>query len=592
VNNLAIRASNFINSIGINTHLNYTDGAYANTANVEADLAYLGITTVRDAVPNPAGGIPYYNQTTAIETLAATGIKFDFVSQPGTVSIATTVQELEAFNAAFPGSAIAIEGANEINNWPVTYAGQTGQAGAAAFQAALDTAIKGTPSLSGVAVYDFTGGNYPVELSSGTMTRNVSGSYTLVNGQMAWQVALPTGVSTITLTYTGTNPGSVGSGIFASAGAGQKSNITYGSNGKISYTFNNTGGAVENLAVDVSDWGHTATITSVSATGPGSSTNLVNFDPSLSLAGQADDADVHIYPYTGGAVGPLISGAYQSAFGSAVPGPRVITETGFETDPNDPNGVTQTVQAQQDVNALLEAYQAGVSTTYLYELLDEKADPSNTNAQLHFGVFNNNNTPKLAAVALHNLTGLLADAGGTASTFTTGTLNYTSTGTNAGDQSMLIEKSTGEFDIALWNDGFAGKTTTDSVTVNLGASFANVVVNDLVTGSQTACTNVTQLTVALGGDPMIVQILPASLSNAAKMNIVTPAATTTTTKTTTAAILAAAAPATNTTAAGAFTTTTTTTSSATVSGLLASTTTQQSHTAALVTTTTHHLHVQ
>jgi hypothetical protein len=104
VNNLAIRASNFINSIGINTHLNYTDGAYANTANVEADLAYLGITTVRDAVPNPAGGIPYYNQTTAIETLAATGIKFDFVSQPGTVSIATTVQELEAFNAAFPGS--------------------------------------------------------------------------------------------------------------------------------------------------------------------------------------------------------------------------------------------------------------------------------------------------------------------------------------------------------------------------------------------------------------------------------------------------------------------------------------------------------
>jgi hypothetical protein len=572
------RTENFLNSIGINTHMAYTDGAYANVGNVQADLAYLGITTIRDSVPIPNGGTPSANQVTALETLAKAGIHFDLLTYPNSMTIKQAGKQIIALDNATPGAVIAVEGPNEINNFPIKYEGLTGQAAAVAFQTDLYSAVKANAATANIAVYGFTGGAVTTQDAAGTMTRNANGSYTLVNGQMGYQATLPTGVSTITISYTGQSSGNPGSGLFTSAGGGQKTGITYGSNGTINYTYNNTSGAAQTLFIDLANWNETTTITNVVATGPGSTTNLVNFDPNLSLSGQADFANIHPYASNGGAVLPLIASNYQTAYGSATPGPRVITETGYATDPN--GGVSQTVQAQQIVNGLLDAYQSGVSTTYLYELLDEKADPNNTNPEMHFGLFNNNNTPKLAAIAVHDLTAALADPGANASSFTAGTLNYSATGASAGDQSMLFEKSTGEFDIALWNDGFAGTTKTDNVTLNLGANFASVVVEDVVTGAQTTYTNVSQLNIALGGDPMLVQIAPGSLNAPAQMKFAAaaPAAAASATWVT-------ATPAT-TSAAASIPTITPTTSAAT--GLIASVTTQPSHGAALVTAATQH----
>jgi hypothetical protein len=520
--NTVFRAANFTASIGINTHLSYTDGAYANVANVKADLAYLGISLIRDGTPNPKGGIPYFNQVAALKTLAAASVRFDFIVEPSSTSIANAEQQIQSFDAATPGAVFAVEGPNEINNFPVTYNGLTGQAAATAFQSDLYSAIAGSPATSGISVYNFTGGIVAPILAGGAITRNGDGSYTLTNGQVGFRVTLPTGVSTITMTYTGTGKAAPASGLFGYPAQNQQGSIAAGKNGSITYTYNNISGAPKTLYADFIDYGATYTLTSLKVTGPGSNANLATFDPKLSLAGQADAANMHIYPGNGGAIGPVIAHAYQVGFNTA-PGPRVITETGYTTDPAVSNGVTQTVQAQQIINGLLEAYQSGVQTTYLYELLDEKADPNNKLSQMHYGLFNNDNTPKLAAVAVHNLTSLLADTGANAASFTTTRLADTLTGGNAGDQSMQFEKSNGGYDIALWNDNFAGTANTDQVTLALGGTFASVNVYDVITGAETSLTNVSQITAALGADPLLVEITPASLNISAALNILTPA---------------------------------------------------------------------
>jgi hypothetical protein len=309
--------------------------------------------------------------------------------------------------------------------------------------------------------------------------------------------------------YTAGSSGNTpASGVFGYPGAGQQSGINYGTNGIISYTYDNTSGTPAQLYVDFIDYNETDTLTNVSVTAQDSTTNLVTFDPNLSLSGQADYANIHPYAGSGGPVAPLIPINYENAFGSTNPGPRVITETGYQTDTNDSNGVSQLVQAQQEVSSLLDAYQSGVSTTYLYELLDEKSDPSNSDTEFHYGVFNFDNTPKLAATAIHDLTSILSDTGAAASSFTAGSLNYTESGNTSSDNSMLMEKSNGIFDLALWNDADAGTSSFDNITVSLSQTYSTVETYDVVTDATTIDHNVSQVNVTVGGDDMIVEVDP------------------------------------------------------------------------------------
>jgi hypothetical protein len=506
---MAVTAYNFLSSIAINTHMAYTDGAYAKVANVASDLAYLGVTTIRDSIPNPNGGVPAANQIAALQTLASEGINFDLLTS-SSLTVAQTTKAIVAVIQSSPDSVIAVEGPNEINNNPVSYGGLTGQAAAVVYQTALYAAIKGTLATSNIAVYDFTGGLSAPSTVAGSMTRNSDGSYVLGNGQTGFPVTLPPGLSTIIVTYTGS--GTAESGLFAAPGQGQVSSIVYGTNGVISYTYDNKSGSAQALYVDFADWGSTLDLTGVAVTGAGSSVNLVTFDPNLSLAGQADYANIHPYAYGNSATAPLITSNYQAAYGAATPGPRVITEAGYTTDPNAPNGVSQIVQAQQIINGLFDAYQSGVAKTYIYELLDEKSDPSNTNSQMHYGLFNADNTPKLAATALHNLTAILADTGSKATSFQTGLLNYTETGAAASDNAMLLEKSGLVFDIAIWNDAAAGSAAFDPVMISLGQSYQKVTVYDTVTDVSTVYQNISQVHVNLGADAMIVEVDPDQAS--------------------------------------------------------------------------------
>jgi hypothetical protein len=141
-------ADAFIETLAVITHVNYTDGAYVNVRKVADDLAWLGIHYVRDYSTGTAPPFSSYVY------LAQRGVKFNFLMGS---HIAESVGQPAKLNAAVPGSVAAIEGSNEINNWPVSYHGLTGAAAGLAQQRELYAQVHGTRELSGVPVYDLTG---------------------------------------------------------------------------------------------------------------------------------------------------------------------------------------------------------------------------------------------------------------------------------------------------------------------------------------------------------------------------------------------------------------------------------------------------
>jgi hypothetical protein len=148
--------NDFLGSLGVNVHMGYTDGRYANAAEAITDLHYLGIHQLRDGTPNPQGGIPYRNNRDSIAALAKAGNTFLFIVR-GT-PIAPALAEIASIEEADPGSVSAIEGPNEINNEPISYAGLSGDAAGRAYQRDLYAQVKANKTLGHLSVYYFTGG--------------------------------------------------------------------------------------------------------------------------------------------------------------------------------------------------------------------------------------------------------------------------------------------------------------------------------------------------------------------------------------------------------------------------------------------------
>ena len=144
-------ADAFRDSIGVNTHLQYGETAYADPERVDRALAYLGIVHLRDSAlrRGPSGFEHYVN-------LGRRGYRFDLFFD---ADLKTQLQRVAALEADAPGSLASIEGPNEVNNDPISYGGYEGVQGAQAYQAALYSVVKGTPKLHSLTVLNYT--NYP-----------------------------------------------------------------------------------------------------------------------------------------------------------------------------------------------------------------------------------------------------------------------------------------------------------------------------------------------------------------------------------------------------------------------------------------------
>ncbi|MCJ2136765.1 hypothetical protein MKK69_22400 [Methylobacterium sp. J-026] len=275
----AIESRDFLDRIGVNTHIHYTDGGYANVEKVIDALKFVGISNLRDSVPDrslPGGGGYHFDK------FADAGFKFDFVVSPN-LPLAKTLSMLETFAEAHPDAITAIEGPNEVNNWPVTYNGETGPKAAVAYQDALYKAVKNSPRLETRPVYNLT----------------------------SWP----------------------------------------------------------------------------------------------ELIGKFDVYNAHTYPPKGeqpeAAVRTIVEHLRELDHGSSA----AITEVGYYTLPGKGTwgGVDEATQASLSLNLILDAIDSGIVKIYLYQLLDAYPDPSSSEMENHFGLFDVGYRPKPAASAIRNL---------------------------------------------------------------------------------------------------------------------------------------------------------------------------------------------
>ncbi|ULK95969.1 hypothetical protein [Bradyrhizobium sp. I71] len=266
------------------------------------------------------------------------------------------------------------------------------------------------------------------------------------------------------------------------------------------------------------------------------STDSSQFQQLGNLSGYTDYANEHAYvmsttPVSNG-LDYLLSFAQISAPGK----PTVITEAGYNTLTSYwYNGVNEAVQAKYTLNTLMDAYQKGVSHTYLYELLDEP-NLGADNKESYFGLFHSDGSPKPVATAIHNLTQILRDSGQNASG-ASGSLTYALSGAPAMSHDMVFAKSNGSVDLVLWaepvlwnqNAHSEVKATASIVTVTLDKTVSLVKVYDPIVSSNPIATyaNVGSIQVSISDHPLVIEVTPV-IKNIAAAPAPLPSTTTST----------------------------------------------------------------
>ncbi len=147
--------------------------------------------------------------------------------------------------------------------------------------------------------------------------------------------------------------------------------------------------------------------------------------------------------------------------------PKVTTETGWRTD-NTPAGDDR--QGKMLMNVYLAQYKAGWKHTFIYEFTDD-ADGA-------FGFYKKDMvTPRKAADYLHNLTAILADGGAGAPA---GKVDYSIPEEPATVHDLLMRKSDGTFELAVWGEQVQG---SNDITVHLGGTYSAIKVYDPTIGT-------------------------------------------------------------------------------------------------------------
>ncbi|MDH2406682.1 Ig-like domain-containing protein, partial [Bradyrhizobium sp. SSUT18] len=251
--------------------------------------------------------------------------------------------------------------------------------------------------------------------------------------------------------------------------------------------------------------------------------NSANYSQVGNLSSSADYANIHAYVWSGATPNQVLLNDMKIAQWDASGLPVIFTETGYDTMTSDPmSGVDQTVQAKYTLDTLMDAFKDGVAQTFLYELFDEASDPNFTNKEAHFGLFNNDGSPKLVATAIHNLTTILSDTNGS-QPFTPGSLAYSLDNMPSSASQMLLEKHNGTFDLVVWDEHVIWDpnlkkeiaSPTSDVTVNLGKSYGVIYVYDPLVGTSPIATytNVSQLHVTLTDHPLVIQVGDGSVTS-------------------------------------------------------------------------------
>ena len=245
--------------------------------------------------------------------------------------------------------------------------------------------------------------------------------------------------------------------------------------------------------------------------------------PSIgNLSAYTDYANIHSYPPHGLRPCFVIHAAIDGGRTNAPSKPVVITETGYYTLPQNAGwgGVPEAMQANYLLGLLLDEAAAGVSRTYLYDLIDDGIDLPQTEREDHFGLFHHDGSPKLAATAIHNLTMLLADPAPGSGILPLDGLPFTATGIpyDHTGNTMQLQKGDGTHVIAVWNEQQPWDPDTQaaapvqhiSATVDLQRSYRTVLIYDPTVGTAPLETlhDASQVVLDLTDHPLLVVIPP------------------------------------------------------------------------------------
>jgi hypothetical protein len=173
--------------------------------------------------------------------------------------------------------------------------------------------------------------------------------------------------------------------------------------------------------------------------------------------------------------------------------PKVTSETGWVTGAG---ALTEDQQGKLFLNLYLDAYKRGWSYTFIYMLRDDTT-------QGYWGLFRTDYTPKLSGKYLHNLTTIVTD---NTSSFTPGKVNYTIPNEPATVHDMLMQKSNGTYELAVWGEQVTG---LNNITVNLGATYRSVNVYDptVSTSPIQTLTGVSSVPLTVGDHAFIIEII-------------------------------------------------------------------------------------
>ena len=174
--------------------------------------------------------------------------------------------------------------------------------------------------------------------------------------------------------------------------------------------------------------------------------------------------------------------------------PRVTTEIGEAIG----GVVTEDIHARNLLSLYLDQFKRGWSDTAVYLLRDRTDEGGNQ----QYGFFAPDYTPRKAAVYLHTLTTILADRG---SLKTLGKLNYAIPDEPATVHDLLLQKSTGTFELVVWDEQISGSQT---VTVRLGRAAPTVSVYDPTLGTTPIQTfrRVASVPLTLSDHPLVIEI--------------------------------------------------------------------------------------
>ncbi|SNB75461.1 Ca-dependent carbohydrate-binding module xylan-binding [Arboricoccus pini] len=191
----------------------------------------------------------------------------------------------------------------------------------------------------------------------------------------------------------------------------------------------------------------------------------------------------------------------------------LITETGYNTGSGS-MGVSESVQAKYTLDLVMDVAKQGFAGAILYELADLFDRPGEEGS--NWGLFDSDWKAKPAAVGLHNLMTILEDSGSTAASFTTDTFSYDLKGLPQSGNTVVMEKSNGAHDIAVWAEPSLWNSTsrteikaaTSTVEVDLQHSYGTVKVYDPLISADAINTyhNVDHVQIGVSDHPMIVEV--------------------------------------------------------------------------------------